>query len=200
MIDLSNTTLICIGSTKTQETLQAIEICCGFATFKDIKYFTDQDTPYTCRIAKIKSIREYDNFVIKELPKYIESDFALTIHWDGFIVNSNAWTNEFFNYDYIGAPWPWWNHVCGNGGFTLKSKKFLDAQKEMFNESYVVNSPDDVDLCINNRQTFIDKKCVYAPPNIAYQFSTEYGGYHNYNSFGFHDLRVNPQFKNKIYV
>lgn len=196
MIDLNNIILICVGSTKIQETLRAIEICTSVANFKDVKYFTDHDTPYTFRIDKLNSIREYDNFIIKELPKYIDANFILSIHWDGFIVNSNAWSDKFFEYDYIGAPWPWWNHICGNGGFCMKSKKFLLTQQKIYDTNYVVNDPDDVDLCIKNRQKFIDSGCVYAPPEIAYRFSTEYGGYNNYSSFGFHDLKVNPQFKN----
>lgn len=198
MIDLSNTTLICVGSTKIIETLKAIDICLNVAKFKQIKYFTDQDTPYTFKINPLKSIRDYDNFIVKELPKYVDSDFVLTIHWDGFIVNPNAWTDSFFDYDYIGAPWPWWNHICGNGGFCMKSKRFLETQKQLFDSSYFVNDPDDVDLCVKNRQKFAQYGCIYAPPEIAYKFSTEYGGYDKYNSFGFHDFKVNPKFRELI--
>jgi len=200
VIDLTNTTLVVVGSTRVQENLKAIEICEKYCNFYKTIFFSDQDVPNKFAIPKMNSIREYDNFIVKQLPKHIESDFALTIHWDGFIVNPDAWTNDFFEYDYIGAPWPWWNHICGNGGFCLKSKKFFDTQKVLFNESYVVDDPDDVDLCIKNRQNFISLGCLYAPPQIAYQFSTEYGGYDNYKSFGFHDFKINPQFKYFINV
>jgi hypothetical protein len=198
MIDLKNTTLVAIGSTKIEYTLKAIDICKKYANFYDIKYLTDADTEYTIKINRLNSIREYDNFIIQKLPYYIDSDFVLSIHWDGFIVNPYAWTDSFFEYDYIGAPWHWWNNICGNGGFCMKSKKFLETQKILFDNNYIVNDPDDVALCVKHRNDFINKDCKYAPPNIAYRFSTEYGGYYNYNSFGFHDLRVNPQFKHLI--
>lgn len=201
MIDLSNTTLVCVGSTKIEQSLKAIEICKKYAIYKDIKYFTNFETPYTVKIQSLNSIRDYDNFVIKQLPYLIDSDFILNIHWDGFIVNPDAWTNDFFEYDYIGAPWPWWNHICGNGGFCMKSKKFLDTQKILFDNSYIVNDPDDVALCVKHRKDFIDNGCVYAPPEIAYKFSTEYnyGDYNKYNSFGFHDLRINSPFLSRLY-
>lgn len=198
MIKLDNVSLVCVGSTKIEESLKAIEICKNFCKFNTIKYLTDANTPYTIKIPRIKSIREYDTFIVTQLPKFIDSDYLLSIHWDGFIINPEAWTYDFFDYDYIGAPWTWFDHICGNGGFCLKSKKFLETQKLIFDEEYVAPHQDDLILSKDYRQVFIDYGCDYAPSNVGYQFSTEYGGYHNYNSFGFHDLRVNPQFKSLL--
>lgn len=195
MINLNNTTLVAIGSTRIKETLKAIDICHKYCNFYDTIFFTDAETPYTFRIPRMDSIKAYDQFVVKNLPKLIDADYTLTIHWDGFIVNPEAWTDQFLEYDYVGAPWPWWDHICGNGGFCLKSRKFFETQMELFDESYFVNDPDDVELCVKNREKFIKHGCIYAPPNIAYQFATEYGGYDNYHSFGFHDLRINTNFK-----
>ena len=31
------------------------------------------------------------------------TDFVLTIQHDGFILNPDAWRDDFFDYDYIGA-------------------------------------------------------------------------------------------------
>lgn len=198
MIKLDNISLICIGSTKIIESIKALTICQQFCKFKEVKYFTDTNTPYTTKIPKIKSIREYDTFIVTQLPKFIDSDYILSIHWDGFIVNPEAWTYDFFNYDYIGAPWPWLDNICGNGGFCLKSKKFLETQKLIFDDQYIAPHQDDLILSKDYRQLFIDNNCIYAPTHIGYQFSTEYGGYNNYNSFGFHDFRVNPQFKHLL--
>lgn len=198
MLNLKNITLVCIGSTNINFSLKAIDICIKFASFYDVKYFTDATTPYTISIPKLSSIREYDTFVVKELPKHINSDYVLSIHYDGFIVNPEAWSEEFLKYDYIGAPWPWWNNICGNGGFCLKSKKFLDTQTYIFDDSFVAKQADDVILSKDYRELFHKFGCNYAPPDISYKFSTEWGGYDNYNSFGFHDFRLNPQFKKLI--
>lgn len=195
MINLSNTTLVCIGSTKIKETLKAINICHKYCNFYNTVFFTDKTTPYTFHIKEMKSIKDYDYFVVKELPKHVYSDYVLTVHWDGFIVNPDSWTNDFFNYDYIGAPWPWMNNICGNGGFCFKSRKFLFAQQTIFKNIPNITEPDDLTLCMYYKKDFVNIGCQYAPPDIAYQFSTEHGGYDNYKSFGFHDFKYNPQFK-----
>jgi hypothetical protein len=51
------------------------------------------------------------------------------IQSDGFAVNKAAWTDEFYQYDYIGAPWLWWEYFenIGNGGFSWRSRRFYDA-------------------------------------------------------------------------
>lgn len=205
-IDLKNTTLVSITSNKVQETLKAIEICKQNIDFFKTILFTDISTEYTYKISKINSVVEYNEFSYYELPKYIDSDFVLTIQWDGFIVNSNSWTDDFFLYDYIGAPWPW-NNMCGNSGFCLRSKKFLKAQ-QILSQQFKLEIDttygkdalhDDVMMCLKLRDKFIEYDCKYAPIEIGYRFSTEHGVYNNHNSFGFHDFRQQPQFKYLIY-
>lgn len=199
-LDLSKVTLVAVGSTKIEETIKAIDICLNSAKFFDVYFFSDQINPYHRVCNKMHSIRDYDNFIIHELPKFIESEFCLTIHWDGFIVNPKAWMDEFYDYDYIGAPWPWMNYICGNGGFCLKSKKFLNIQNKIIPKEFIITRPDDVVLCVDYRSQMIFHGCKYAPRKISQKFSTEYGGYKNYNSFGFHDFRPNPQFRQMIAI
>lgn len=71
----------------------------------------------------------YNHISLRLLPAIVDSEFDIAIHADGFAVNRNAWTNEFFEYDYIGAVWP---HMIpgenvGNGGFSWRSRKLYDA-------------------------------------------------------------------------
>lgn len=198
-LNLSSVTLIAIGSTKVTETLKAINLCLEKANFNDVYFFSSEPNEYQIPIPEMKSIKDYDHFVVHKLPSYIESPFCLTIHWDGFIVNSEAWTDTFYDYDYIGAPWPWMRYICGNGGFCLKSKKFLTTQQKIITADKVFDRPDDVLLCVDYRSEFEKFGCLYAPRTIAQKFSTEYGGYYNFNSFGFHDFRPNPQFKKLLH-
>lgn len=194
-ISLKNICLVAIGSTKIDETLSAIDICKKNCIFKDIIFFSDKSNPYQYPISPMNSIKDYDKFVVFNLPNInISADFILTIHWDGFIVNPKAWTNKFLKYDYIGAPWPWIQNYVGNGGFCLKSRRFLQAQQEIIKNIDILNDPDDLFLSFKMRPEFLKRKCVYGD-SVGYQFSTEYGGYFNHNSFGFHDFRPNPQFK-----
>lgn len=197
-INLSNTTLIAATSDKISETLKALKHCMNCCSFYDVKIFTH--TPVGLKhkiIKKIESKRDYDNFIIKKLPYEIESEYCLTIQYDGFIVNPNSWTDEFFDYDYIGAPWPWLEDLVGNGGFCLKSKKFLECQKNIVKD-IEINNADDVTLSEILRDNFISVGCKYAPSNLAYKFSTEHGSYEKNQSFGFHDFRLHRMFEKKF--
>lgn len=197
-LNLNNITLVCIGSTKVKETLLAINICKKHCKFKDIIFFSDQKNPYQCAIDPMRSIKDYDKFSIFELPFIkFDTDFILIVHWDGFIVNPQAWTSDFLKYDYIGAPWPWMNNMVGNGGFCLRSKRFLEAQQSIVSSIQQPQDPDDVCLSVRLRSHFNRLGCVYGD-DVGYRFSTEYGGYYQYNSFGFHDFRPNPQFKQLV--
>lgn len=194
-LNLKNITLIAIGSTKIEETIKAINICQKSCDFGDIIFFSDQLNQYQYKIDPMQSIKDYDKFVVFDLPKIdFKTDFVLTIHWDGFIVNPNAWTQDFLHYDYIGAPWPWINNTVGNGGFCLKSRKFLQIQGDIVTPEILLKDPDDLFLSHRLRNEFIAHGCLYGDV-MGYRFSTEYGGYFNHNSFGFHDFNPNPQFK-----
>ena len=207
MINLGSVCLVAIGSTRIKETLKAIQQCQKYCNFGQSLYLTEKynhkenlDLTFL-DIPPIKSIKDYQFFIVKKLPQILlnfDFNHFLTINWDGFIVNPNAWTKLFLEYDYIGAPWPWLNHVCGNGGFNLKSKKFLSCQHKIFQHTEHINEPEDLILSYYYRKDFMDLGCEYAPPKLAYQFSTEHGGYNNYNSFGFHDFLYNSQFKSLI--
>lgn len=84
--------------------------------------------------------------MIKELNKYIETSYVLIIQYDGFILNPDAWTDEFLEYDYIGAPW-WYTDDCnvGNGGFSLRSKKLLEILAN--DDSILETHPEDHHIC-----------------------------------------------------
>ena len=199
-LNLNNVTLVAISSVKTEETLAAIQHCLNLCSFNNVVFFTDFDSEYTFKIDRINSITDYNNFVYYELPNKIYDDFALIIQWDGFIVNPHSWTNKFLEYDYIGAPWPWVNHQCGNGGFSLRSKKFLETQNKLskiykLKDDIHQSGNEDVMLCRVLRDEFIKNGCRYSTPEIGYQFATEHGNYNENKSFGFHRLDFHPQFR-----
>jgi len=96
--------------------------------FERILFFTDREYHLenidVTTITTITTKEGYSRFVIKDLNKHINSDFALLIQWDGYIVNPLVWNPKFQDYDYIGAKWWWYSdgHNVGNGGFSLRSK------------------------------------------------------------------------------
>ena len=88
-------------------------------------------------IPKITNKADYSKFCLVDLNKYISTDFCLTIQHDGYIINPESWTDKFLDFDYIGAPWPtsWgYKNRIGNGGFCLKSKKFLEISYKIFKD------------------------------------------------------------------
>lgn len=87
-------------------------------------------------INKIQHINDYNKFCLTRLNEYINADFCMILQNDGYIINPECWENNFLNFDYIGAPWPnkdFKNRV-GNGGFSLRSKKFMQTCETLFKE------------------------------------------------------------------
>jgi len=192
--------LFCAASTHMDKTIGAIKHCMDTANFEKVTLLTHLDIDEAgieaIRIPKITGVEEYSRIIIKDMPGLITSGFALTVQWDGFIVYPESWSDEFYEFDYIGAPWPGWSGpepICGNGGFCLKSRKFLEAQKVICANVEVFH-PEDVVLCQTLRQNFVDMGIRYAPADVAYRFSTEVGDLHKNKSFGFHDFRYNNPF------
>jgi hypothetical protein len=171
-------TLCAIDSLFADYSAQAIETSSKYMDFDNIILFSDKKVSGIHKsiiIDPIKSLEDYNNFLIRHLNNYIQTEFVLIVQWDGFIINPQAWTNEFFDYDYIGARWPQYNdeHSVGNGGFSLRSKRLLEALQKL-NIADASNTPEDELIC---RTLRIDLersyKILFANKNVADKFSYE---------------------------
>lgn len=140
-------------------------------------------------IKKIGSIEDYSNFILRELDKYVETDFALVVQWDGYVVHEKAWRDDFFDHDYIGAVWPQFSDAMtvGNGGFSLRSKKLLHATAT--DPSFIdVLDVEDIVICRTNRALLESKYNLrFAPESVARSFSYEQEKPAG-ETFGFHGL------------
>ena len=136
-------------------------------------------------IGPIRSSAEYSNFVMRQLPGYIRTSHALITQWDGFVTHPEAWTDEFLVYDYIGAVWPEEpeGRNVGNGGFSLRSRRFLAAGQD---SRITQEHPEDEVLCRSQRPFLEQNHGVrFAPVRLARRFAFENerpGGI----TFGFH--------------
>jgi hypothetical protein len=100
---------------------------------------------------------EYSLFILYVLHHFIETEFALIVQDDGWVLSGKNWRSEFLDYDIIGAPVHLarvigpsgdmyhtgfqWEQFVGqpntrvevvyNGGFTLRSKKLLTAPRQL---------------------------------------------------------------------
>jgi hypothetical protein len=130
------------------------------------------------RINALNSLSAYSDFVINVLPHFIEEDYCLIIQWDGFVVNAAAWIDDFLAVDYIGAPWPasMGGNLVGNGGFSLRSKKFLNTSKKLGiipSGGNYQDSAEDVILCRKFYDKMVDAGISYANLRQAELFSFE---------------------------
>jgi hypothetical protein len=152
------------------------------------------------KIPIIKNKAEYSKFCLVDLNKYISTDFCLTIQHDGYIINPECWTDKFLESDYIGAPWPveWgYKNRIGNGGFCLKSKKFLATSHSIFKDFnfnsglnrsvYDISVNEDFLSCNSYYDEMIASGIKFADIEVASLFSIEHPILEmKQKTFGFH--------------
>jgi hypothetical protein len=127
--------------------------------------------------------QSYNIFVNRVVPLYVDSDYAMSVHEDGFPIDASQWRDEFLAYDYIGAPWS--DRNVGNGGFIIESRKLLDLKCAMPVGQEDFELPSDRLIC-SARKDYLEKLGVqFAPFDVAINFSTEQVG-NERPSFGFH--------------
>ncbi|WP_223276217.1 DUF5672 family protein [Sphingomonas daechungensis] len=169
-----------------------MKICLDRIDFADCLLFGAADHPVSdSRIRLIdgpllKSGAEYSEFVLRGLGEHVMTSHALIIQWDGFVLDAARWDPRFLDYDYIGAPWPQFldGHNVGNGGFSLRSRRLMDACRD---PHFVLGHPEDIAICRTNR-TFLELKGLkFADRSLAERFSFERGDPVG-PTFGFHGI------------
>lgn len=157
-----------VGNAVDQKVDQAID------RLRDVEY--DQAPP-------IKTTKDYSDLLLTGLRQYVSGTHVLIIQWDSFILHPELWTNDFLQYDYIGAAWP--HHPdtpVGNGGFSLRSVKLLEALES---PKISKRHPEDFCICVDNKALLEGEFGIrFAPTNIAEKFAVERTEWHP--AFGFH--------------
>lgn len=193
MLDLSNVTLWACVWTPSEEfidrTFRVVRHCTRIAKFQEVVFFCCVDPRITeeCgwRIVRIPELNmaSWNLFINREIPKSLHSDFAMSVHEDGFILDPSLWEREFLDFDYIGAPWP--SGVVGNQGFCIESRKMLKEKLLLPKGAHDSDIPSDNFLCIKHRERLERRGIRFAPQSVAERFSTEMYGDEK-PSFGFH--------------
>jgi hypothetical protein len=194
MLNLPQITLCCIDTRYPQLALYAIKQSVRGVNFGDVVFITTHNSNDTndaipsirvIEIKPIKSVEEYSSFVLTSLKAHIHTPYVLLIQWDGYVINPQAWSNDFFNYDYIGAPWLQkdGSKIVGNGGFSLRSNKLLEALKS---EGLLLHHPEDVCIAETNRVLLEERYSIrFANPEVADKFAFEFETL-KHRTFGFH--------------
>lgn len=192
MLNLPDVTLVCIDCLNHASAIKAINKSIEGINFDNVLFLSDKafySDYYECvSIDKITSKEGYSNFILRELVNHIDTSHGLIIQFDGYVINPELWNDEWLNYDYIGAPWWYDKHNVGNGGFSLRSKKLMEA----VNSFETVLHPEDDFICRLSRITleqYFDIK--FAPVDVAKVFSYEPNHKRepfNNDTFGFHGI------------
>ena len=186
MINLDNVTLAIVDCKNYEGVLKAIEECTKHCKFKEIKVFSDIPIyENTIIIPKITSKITYSEFLFKYLVDYIDTDFVMIAQYDGYIINPDAWQDEFLHYDYIGACWDYEVNNVGNGGFSIRSRRLL---KEIQKPEFANIHPEDYRVGRFYRYDLEERGFKFPPDELANKFSWEKNKvYPTYNNqFGFH--------------
>jgi len=158
------------------------------------KVYTFSDTPFYdgahfIEIPKIASAKDYEKIVLQDLVRVVNEDL-LVIQWDGFVLNPKKWTDDFLNYDYIGAPTFFDNKLfVGNGGFSLRSLRLMEQISDLHTQKSWEKGdlPEDILIAIKYRDELERRGIKFAPLEVAKEFSYQEGDLDNSdNIFGFH--------------
>jgi hypothetical protein len=136
---LPDVTLVMIDTQCHELARLAMEDSLRDIEFGDAVIFSDEPIEVAgarwVKVPKWPNIAECSDFMWYELPDHIETKWAINIQWDSWISDPDYWTDEFLQYDYVGAPWWYDDNLNVGNGCALRSRslmRFLQENKERF--------------------------------------------------------------------
>jgi len=190
MLNLSNVTLLCVETRDPDLAHWAIDQCLRGTQFAKVVLITNLERVSKQRSGieyvqapNIRTTKDYSDLLLTGINQYVKGSHVLVIQWDSFVIHPELWTDAFLSYDYIGPVWPHHpQNPVGNGGFSLRSVKLLEAIKR---PGFFKKHPEDYCICVDNK-VFLEQECGIriGPVDIAEQFAIERSPWHE--AFGFH--------------
>jgi hypothetical protein len=188
-----NITLVAIDFLWHDLTRYAIETSLKRVSISEIITISDREIISGAKFIShkpVNSLGEYANIMLKEVVDHVNTSHALYVQWDGMAYNKFCWDSQFLDYDYIGAPWPFEveTESVGNGGFSLRSKKLLEACRDnAIQLTEEIPTSEDKLIGYKHRPYLEDKYNIKFPSiDTASHFSFELGVHKP--CLGFHGL------------
>jgi hypothetical protein len=188
---LSDVTLVATTSVAIRATIDALNASMQQADFAKVLLLSDERPPPDTNeaiewrsIGRLSSRADYSRFMLRDLAGHVTTSHALCVQWDGFVINGAAWDPHFLDYDYIGAVWPHFDdgQNVGNGGFSLRSRRLLEACKSLpIDESLA----EDIVIGRLYRSDLEKQGLGFAPELVARHFAYERTAPTG-SEFGFH--------------
>lgn len=194
-LHLPDVTLCCVDTRQPQLGALALQLCQARVRFADALLFTDPAAAAAAGLAvagrvlpaQISTIEQYSHFMLRGLAAHVASSHVLVVQWDGLVADADRWDADFLQWDYIGAPWPDGRpgREVGNGGFSLRSRRLLQALQD---PALAVGHPEDLCICVHNRERLEQVHGLrFAPLAVAERFAYERTRPPG-RTFGFHGL------------
>lgn len=194
-IQLPNVTLVAMTSVSVYETVKALEYSMRGIDFGEVLFISDKKPFYLPKTIKFKytpkltTIDDFNYRIAYELGDYIDTDFAMLVHHDGFIIHPEKWDDKYLEYDYIGSPWPipsdgkmhcfhdiYGNWVRVGNSVGLRSKRLMQYPKKANfewtpDEEGLYN--EDIFICCRHKHDFEAAGMKFAPLDVAKYFGHE---------------------------
>lgn len=140
---------------------------------------------------------EYSIFMMFCLHTFIDTEFALVVQDDGWVLNGENWKDIWRYYDYVGSPchaaikgdeialkYEWVGKdgylMLQNGGFSLRSKRFMETPSThgipFRDMKHPMLKNEDIQLNFILRNAMERTGIVYAPTEAALSFGVEFIG------------------------
>lgn len=193
-LKLPQVTLIALTSKNFEGHKRALDKSSEGIEFGDIKLIWSP---------KIDSISKWNYEIFYNLGDYVQTDYALLVHDNGYIVHPECWKDEWLNFDFAGSPFPLpqdnysYRDVNGNlqrvgNSVGLRSKKLMQLPKKIGLEWKKFHGWDNEDgaISVNYRHFFEEAGCKFMPFEEALYFGREYELPENQdipNTFVFHN-------------
>ena len=194
-LQLPQVTLIAVTSVKIYETIRALTYSMRGIDFGEVVLVTHKK-PFGLpkgitykHTDRLTDIDRFNYLIAYELGSYVNTDYVILVHYDGFIVHPEMWRKEFLDYDYIGSPWPlptaehstYYDangNICRVGNsVSLRSRRFLNYPKEAGFEWKPAADGfynEDIFLCCMNKVKFEEAGMRFAPIEVATLFGREH--------------------------
>jgi uncharacterized protein DUF5672 len=175
-LQLDRVSLLCVETRRPQLALHAMERCMREIDFGECLLLGATPIAPHPRIRhvpirNITSVAQYSEFMVRRLGDYFSLDHVLVVQWDGFVTSAGSWDQGFLDYDYIGAPWTRHPLPVGNGGFSLRSRRLVDALQRI---DTPITHPEDLAICTHYRPQLEQHHGIrFAPVDVAKRFSWE---------------------------
>jgi len=183
-IKLPEVSLVMIETREHRLANLALAECVARIDFGDVLVFTDQPDKFNFYPAE----KPWRHIAVPDWPEklgwsrcqwqevgpHLATSHALCIQWDSWVIDQSMWSNDFLDYDYIGAPW-WYEDArnVGNGGFSLRSAALMRYLRKHRDRFPCTTALDDDLLCRNYRIQLQEEGFEWAPVDTAQRFAFE---------------------------